>query len=443
MVYKQGREIPTSVKRAYELDDLLEQTLWRDAIEKELATMEKNKVFRILTRGQRAPYNYQFAPLHMVFDIKADGTHKARFVAGGHIVDSSGYAAYASVVKTSNFRILMTLAEREQLQMITGDIGGAYLNADAKEYVYSRAGDEFKSDKGKVVLIEKALYGLKTSAAAWWEHLAKTLRSIGFKGSRFDDNVWYRARHEGENLVGYDYACIHVDDFALFAKDVQPYISQLSKVYTLRHVTPIGEDSYYLGMDIVLRPDNLGYGISARTFLKEAMKEVEKIFGHVPEKDCPLDPNFEYELPTTPILNSVQHQHYRKLVGILQWASELERIDITFAARFLARFTAGPLQQHLDGVKYIFGYLKKHIDLIIPIHSSPVEDTPVKVGGEEGQKEIFELMYPDAINEIDASFPVPCYGELPLTCYVDLDSAGDNSNRTHNLFGRDSHHMIF
>ena len=108
---------------------------------------------------------------------------------------------------------------------------------------------------------------------------------------------------------------------------------------------------------------------------------------------------------------------------------KLHWIDITFTAGFLARFTAGPLQQHLDGVKYIFGYLKKHRDLIIPIHSSPIEGNPVEVGGEEGQKEIFELMYPDAIDEIDASFSVPCYGELPLTCYVDLDWAGDKSNR--------------
>ena len=40
-----------SVERAYELDDLLEQILWRDANEKELTTMDNNKVFRILTHG--------------------------------------------------------------------------------------------------------------------------------------------------------------------------------------------------------------------------------------------------------------------------------------------------------------------------------------------------------------------------------------------------------
>ena len=90
------------------------------------------------------------------------------------------------------------------------------------------------------------------------------------------------------------------------------------------------------------------------------------------------------------------------------------------------------LPQHLDGVKHVFGYLKKHKDLIIPIHSSPIaleEGTPVEVGSEEGQKEIFELLYPDAIDEIDASFPEPCYDELPLTCYVDSDWAGDKSIR--------------
>jgi hypothetical protein len=42
------------------------------------------------------------------------------------------------------------------------------INADAWEKVFFIAGDEFgASRKGQVVLIVKALYGLKTSGAAW------------------------------------------------------------------------------------------------------------------------------------------------------------------------------------------------------------------------------------------------------------------------------------
>ena len=46
-----------------------------------MGVMDKKKVFEILSPGKRAPRDYQFAQLHMVFDVKDDGTHKARFVA--------------------------------------------------------------------------------------------------------------------------------------------------------------------------------------------------------------------------------------------------------------------------------------------------------------------------------------------------------------------------
>ena len=92
----------------------------------------------MLSNGKHALEGYQFAPLHMVFDIKADGTAKARFVVGEHIVDSSKFAVYASVVKTTSFRSLLTLAHRKQMQVVTGDIDGAYLNANAKNKVHKR-----------------------------------------------------------------------------------------------------------------------------------------------------------------------------------------------------------------------------------------------------------------------------------------------------------------
>ena len=55
--------------------------------------------------------------------------------------------------------------------------------------MFFHATDELKKDKGKDLLIEDRHF--ITSAVAWWEHLAMTLRSIGFKGNRFDTNIWH------------------------------------------------------------------------------------------------------------------------------------------------------------------------------------------------------------------------------------------------------------
>ena len=143
-IKKHGLEVPRNAKHAFEIDKQKGNNFWKNAIDKELATMNKNQVFEILPQGQRAPPGYKFAPLHMVFDVKPGGVGKARFVAGGHVVDASSYPVYASVLKSENFRILLTIASDNKLQVVTGDIGGAYLNAPAKEKIYSKAAPEFK-----------------------------------------------------------------------------------------------------------------------------------------------------------------------------------------------------------------------------------------------------------------------------------------------------------
>ena len=42
-------------------------------------------------------------------------------------------------------------------------------------------------------LIVRALYGLKSSAARWRDHIAATLRDMGFKMCQADPDVWLRA----------------------------------------------------------------------------------------------------------------------------------------------------------------------------------------------------------------------------------------------------------
>ena len=69
----------------------------------------------------------------------------------------------------------------------------AYLNAKTSEKVYGIAGIEFgDQDVGKVCVIVRALYGLKSSGAAWRSHFANDLRDMGFLSTLADPDVWYR-----------------------------------------------------------------------------------------------------------------------------------------------------------------------------------------------------------------------------------------------------------
>jgi hypothetical protein len=67
------------------------------------------------------------------------------------------------------------------------DIGNAFLYEKTKEKVYITAGSEFGTAVcGKNLTINKSLYGLKTSAARFHEHLAESLLRLGFKKTKHE-----------------------------------------------------------------------------------------------------------------------------------------------------------------------------------------------------------------------------------------------------------------
>jgi hypothetical protein len=121
----------------------------------------------LITRSPGAipPEGYQEAPLRMIFTLKPDLRRKVKIVAGGHKVNAKGYTSYSTVVKLETIRLLNVIVKAQGLQVLAGDMGNAYLNADTNEKVYIVCGPEFgKELEGCTAIIKKSLYGLKSSA---------------------------------------------------------------------------------------------------------------------------------------------------------------------------------------------------------------------------------------------------------------------------------------
>jgi hypothetical protein len=166
--HKFGIRLPHSVKEALKIDEETGTTLWYDAIMKEMknvrpAFQRKDGLTVEEARSGKALVGYQEIKCHMVFDVKMDGnfTRKARLVAGGHTTETPASITYASVVSRDSVRIALLMAALNNLDILAADIGNAYLNADCREKIWTVAGPEFGSDEGAVMLIVKALYGLR------------------------------------------------------------------------------------------------------------------------------------------------------------------------------------------------------------------------------------------------------------------------------------------
>jgi hypothetical protein len=156
----------------------------------------------------------------MVFDVKYDLRHKTRIVAGGNWNVNDTEDIYSEVVKMDTVRIGFFL----------GELYGFSCCACVK--VYITAGPEFGSNLHcKNLIIDKSLYGLKTSAARFHEHLSESLLNLGFKKTKHEPDLWMvdKASH-------YEYLAAYVDDILIWIKDPMAVIKALEKTYMIKSV---------------------------------------------------------------------------------------------------------------------------------------------------------------------------------------------------------------
>jgi hypothetical protein len=151
--------VPNNTREALLLDKTNKKTYWADAIAKEMTALDRLNVFEyksptfVCSKSE----GWQFAPMHMIFDIKQqDLRHKARLVCGGHVIDSSGHVTYSSTIKDISVRLLMIIATQNNLDMMVGDIGNAFPTAPCAEKIWGKAGPEFGNKQGSTVILKRA-----------------------------------------------------------------------------------------------------------------------------------------------------------------------------------------------------------------------------------------------------------------------------------------------
>ena len=156
------------------------------------------------------------------FDIKMDGkfTRKTRFVANGNeTVDLPKHDCYASVVSRESVRIAFLYAALNDLDILSCDITNAYLNAPCLEKLWYAAGPEFGSDKGSVMLIRKAVYGLKSAGNSWHSTISNTLINLGYKPTRADPDVYQRQARRAGGEIYNEWLLCYVDDLLVISTD--------------------------------------------------------------------------------------------------------------------------------------------------------------------------------------------------------------------------------
>ena len=113
---KYGIKLPKMVEEAKILDKANGNTLWSDAIAKEMTNVKV--AFKILDDDEYVLRNYQSVKCHMIFNVKMENfIQKARLVALVHTTKAPAAVTYARVVSRETFRIALTTAALNDLQV--------------------------------------------------------------------------------------------------------------------------------------------------------------------------------------------------------------------------------------------------------------------------------------------------------------------------------------
>ena len=412
--------MPKNAKEALEINVATGTNHWRKAIKKELdrvgvAWEVRDDLSIDDVRSGKALIGYTEILCHLVFDVKMDFTRKARLVAGGHMTEAPNSITYSSVVSRDSIRLVFLIAALNDLDIMACDIGNAYLHAPCREKVwFAGTLDSGEDSLGKVCVVTRALYGLKSSGASWRSMLASSLRDLGYEDTRADPDVWRRKRTRPSGEHYYELICVYVDDILCVDLDPKASLLKLGEIYNIKEGSLKPPDTY-LGAQVKKKslPDGTyAWGMSSTKYCEAAIDTVQQMlkedgdgFHLKTTQLTPFDTSYKPELNVTKELGPELASRYRQLLGILRWTVEIGRIDIYTKVSLISQYLCSPREGHLEAVYQIFAYLKKHpkSTVLFDLKQIPTDESAFPSVTLENWREF----YGDLAEELPPHMPEP------------------------------------
>jgi len=245
------------------------------------------------------------------------------------------------------------------------------------------------------------------SGKMWHKRLATCLEEEGFFPCKAEPDIWMRPSTDGST---YEYVGVYVDDLGMVMQNPKEFIDKLTNDYKFK-LKSTGPIEFHLGYGVLC--------MHPRKYIDRMVDAYVRMFGKKPSTSVlsPLEKGDHPECDTLELLGPEDMTCFQSLIGQMQWAVTLGRLDIATAVMTMSTFRAAPRKGHLDRAKRICGYLLKMQDACIrfcgglPNYSdmtAPVFDWA-------------ESVYSPPVMELPRDAPAPCGKPVILTHYVDAN----------------------
>jgi transposase InsO family protein len=277
---------------------------------------------------------------------------KARLVVCGNQQAPGDLPTRATTLASTAFRTLMAITAKFDLETIQMDAVNAFVHCDLDEVVYMKMPPGF-TKPGKVLRLQKALYGLRRSPLLWQMNLTNSLRKLGFREVPQEPCVM---------LNGGIVVFFYVDDivFCYRKKDEEKTKSLIQELQQQYQMKILGELKWFLGIHVLRDRKQRKIWLSQEAYVEKIANQYEiDLAGRLP--DTPMG---EAELlPSEPSLTNQADKRsvmqYQRKMGSILYAAITTRPDVSFAASRLARFNQNPSPEHQRAadrvIQYLFG----------------------------------------------------------------------------------------
>jgi hypothetical protein len=191
----------------------------------------------------------------------------------------------------------------------------------------------------------------------------------------------------------------------------------------------IGKPKSYLGAEIGEyrlpdQPEKVRWSMGSGKYVKEAIRNVQN---WLEDQNLPplkskassvLPSNYRPELDASEYCDDEMADFYQQQAGVLRWAVELGKINVTAEASMMASYSAAPRIGHFNALMHMFAYLLHH-----PRSRLVFDDSYVEI--DDGEDHDWKDFYPDAEESIPPNAPEPRGKPVQMIVFVDADHAGD------------------
>ena len=348
---------PTTYEKAIAAAD---STLWLEAMNTEIKAMEDLNVWEVVPR----PDNTNVVSCKWIYKIKRDAQgeisrYRARLVARGftQVHGTDYFDTYAPVTRLETIRLLFALAVEKDWEIRQIDVKTAYLNGDLDEDIYMEPPKGYDVPNGCVLLLKKALYGLRQAGRQWYKRLREVVSKFDLHPLANDPHT-YVAHKTIDGVKRTLILPVYVDDLIpigdkVLCDDFEQWLPDYFDV------TPASDAILILGIRItrnrhadppflILDQEKFAKTITSRIGVpdKRAITPMSS-----QEKLTKFDGQAERKSIAT----------YQSIIGSLMYLMLGTRPDLAYAVGKLSRFSSNPSEEHAHALVRAVNYLSSHM----------------------------------------------------------------------------------